>query len=180
MSKQLTKRQSEILEYIKVFRQLNNYSPSLEEIKKQFKLSATSTVHEHISNLVKKGYLEKTDHSARQLVPSTIEKQKNERILEIFYNLTFNGRLIKKKSPRTITLDLNDRQNYVFCVKVTTNLKSKFGLEKGDLLLITSPGENQKGLIIVKSSSSTKLKKSNDLQPKDEVIGEVRKLVRNL
>ncbi|MEI7579925.1 MAG: hypothetical protein WCJ58_07910 [bacterium] len=65
----LTKRQREILEYIRIFRELNGYSPSLIDIKTQFKLSAVSTVHEHIQNLQQKGYLLKEINQARSIKP---------------------------------------------------------------------------------------------------------------
>ena len=53
----LTKRQQEIFEYISSYIDKNNYSPTYEEIKDNFGLSALSTVHEHITELVNKGYL---------------------------------------------------------------------------------------------------------------------------
>lgn len=63
----LTKRQKELLDYIKVFRQLNGYSPSLTDIKDHFNLSAISTVHEHIENLKQKGYIRKEINQARSV-----------------------------------------------------------------------------------------------------------------
>ncbi len=61
----LTQRQKQIYEFIKQCIKNNDYAPSLEEIKKHFKLKSVSTVHEHIKTLIKKGYLIKKDNSAR-------------------------------------------------------------------------------------------------------------------
>ncbi|PIR77180.1 MAG: repressor LexA, partial [Candidatus Magasanikbacteria bacterium CG10_big_fil_rev_8_21_14_0_10_38_6] len=57
----LTKRQKEIFDYICTYLEENEVSPSLEEIKEKFGLSALSTVHEHITELVDKGYLRRDE-----------------------------------------------------------------------------------------------------------------------
>ncbi len=46
----LTKKQKQILDYIKKFIKENGYSPSIPEIGRRFKL-ANSTIHEHLINL---------------------------------------------------------------------------------------------------------------------------------
>ena len=53
----LTKRQKQILDYITKYIKENSYAPSLEEIKRHFRLSSVSTIHQHIEALRKKGYL---------------------------------------------------------------------------------------------------------------------------
>ena len=63
----LTKRQKEILDFISDYIQKHGYSPMYEEIGNKFGLSAISTVHEHITELVDKGYLEKDDRKERGL-----------------------------------------------------------------------------------------------------------------
>jgi len=55
----LTKRQREILDFIRLFIRENGYSPSLEEIGKHFGLSSVATVHKHVQHLVQKGQLRK-------------------------------------------------------------------------------------------------------------------------
>jgi len=63
----LTKRQREILDFIRDFRARRGYSPSLEEIAGHFGLSAVSTVHEHLTNLVRKGFLRRDWNRARSI-----------------------------------------------------------------------------------------------------------------
>ena len=65
----LTKRQREILEFIKAFQESEGYSPSLEEIGANFGLSAVSTVHEHLSNLEEKGLLRRGWNRSRSIEP---------------------------------------------------------------------------------------------------------------
>ena len=63
----LTKRQREILEFIRSFQRGRGYAPSLEEIAAHFGLSAVSTVHEHLANLTEKGYLRRGWNRARSI-----------------------------------------------------------------------------------------------------------------
>ena len=53
----LTKRQKQILDYIKQYISKHEYSPSLEEIAEKFNLSSVSTVHYHLSQLENKGLI---------------------------------------------------------------------------------------------------------------------------
>lgn len=71
----LTKRQQEIFEYISSYIDKNNYSPTYEEIKDNFGLSALSTVHEHITELVNKGYLSRDKKSPRGIAVIPKKKQ---------------------------------------------------------------------------------------------------------
>lgn len=53
----LTKKQSEILDFIVQYIRDHDYSPTYREIAGHFGISSTATVHEHIKNLETKGYL---------------------------------------------------------------------------------------------------------------------------
>jgi repressor LexA len=63
----LTKRQREILDYVESFLDEYGYSPSFEEIARFFGYSSLATVHEHLSNLEKKGFLRKNYNRSRSL-----------------------------------------------------------------------------------------------------------------
>ncbi len=68
----LTKRQREILDYVESFLENYGYSPSFEEIASFFGYSSLATVHEHLSNLERKGFLRKNYNKSRslELVPA--------------------------------------------------------------------------------------------------------------
>lgn len=63
----LTKRQKQILDFITRFVDEKGYSPSLMEIGKHFGLSSVATVHKHVENLKKKGYVQKVWNANRSL-----------------------------------------------------------------------------------------------------------------
>lgn len=62
-----TKRQKELLEYVDAFIQEHGYSPSYREIMNAIGYKSVSTVAIHIEGLIAKGFLRKTDNSARSL-----------------------------------------------------------------------------------------------------------------
>ncbi len=63
----LTKRQREILDFVESFIQSYGYSPSFEEIAKFFGYRSLATVHEHLSNLERKGYIRKNYNESRSV-----------------------------------------------------------------------------------------------------------------
>ena len=63
----LTKRQKEILDYIGSFIEDRGYAPSFEEIAESFGYSSLATVHEHLSNLERKGYIRKSYNESRSI-----------------------------------------------------------------------------------------------------------------
>jgi repressor LexA len=63
----LTKRQREILDYIDGFIADQGYAPSFEEIAEHFGYSSLATVHEHLSNLERKGYIRKAYNESRSI-----------------------------------------------------------------------------------------------------------------
>ena len=70
----LTKRQREILNYLSEYSAENGYAPSFEEIAEQFSYSSLATVHEHLSNLERKGYIKREYNESRaiEILPSEI------------------------------------------------------------------------------------------------------------
>jgi repressor LexA len=60
----LTRRQSEILAYIRQYSQEQGYAPTLQEIGRRFGLSSVATVHKHVAQLVAKGYLKRERRNA--------------------------------------------------------------------------------------------------------------------
>lgn len=63
----LSKRQKQVFDFINKFVDKQGYSPSLEEIASHLKLSAVSTIHHHVSELVRKGILTRRWNANRSL-----------------------------------------------------------------------------------------------------------------
>ena len=63
----LTKRQGEVLQFIKEFMVKKGYPPTVREIGKALDLSSPATIHSHLSNLEKKGIIRKDNSKNRAL-----------------------------------------------------------------------------------------------------------------
>lgn len=61
----LTRKQREILDYLTQAIARQGFAPSLEEIAAEFNYQSISTVHEHLSNLERKGYIRRTFNESR-------------------------------------------------------------------------------------------------------------------
>ena len=68
----LSKRQKQILDFLQEYVAENGYAPSYEEIADHFGLSSLATVHEHLENLRRKGYIRKSYNESRsiELIPA--------------------------------------------------------------------------------------------------------------
>ncbi len=63
----LTRRQREILDYLTSYIDERGYAPSFEEIAGQFQFRSLATVHEHLTNLERKGYIQRTPNESRAI-----------------------------------------------------------------------------------------------------------------
>ena len=70
----LTKRQREILNYLSLYSEQNGYAPSFEEIAENFSYNSLATVHEHLSNLERKGFIKRSYNESRaiEILPSDL------------------------------------------------------------------------------------------------------------
>jgi repressor LexA len=70
----LTKRQREILSYLTSYTEANGYAPSFEEIAEAFGYTSLATVHEHLSNLQRKGYIKRSYNESRaiEILPTEV------------------------------------------------------------------------------------------------------------
>jgi len=67
----VTRRQREILDFISGHLDDKGYAPSFEEIARQFGFRSLATVHEHLTNLERKGYIRRAHNESRaiEIVP---------------------------------------------------------------------------------------------------------------
>ncbi len=63
----LTKRQREILDYLTGYIDDHGYAPSFEEIAAAMKYGSLATVHEHLSNLERKGVIRRSYNESRSI-----------------------------------------------------------------------------------------------------------------
>ncbi|HEX7828662.1 MAG TPA: FeoC-like transcriptional regulator [Thermoanaerobaculia bacterium] len=63
----LTERQHEVLAFLREYIAANGYAPSYGEIAAHFQFKTQATVHEHLTNLERKGHLRRRYNESRSI-----------------------------------------------------------------------------------------------------------------
>ena len=63
----LTKRQKEVLDFLRNFIRERGYSPSLEEVGQALGMSSVASVHKHLTHLAEKGYIRHEQNRKRSI-----------------------------------------------------------------------------------------------------------------
>src|SRR4029077_4514611 len=63
----VTKRQKQLLDYLRTYIDQHGYAPTLEEIGRHFSLASLATVHKHLTNLERKGRIRRHANQSRAL-----------------------------------------------------------------------------------------------------------------
>ncbi|HRZ30645.1 MAG TPA: transcriptional repressor LexA, partial [Candidatus Paceibacterota bacterium] len=146
----LTKKQKQVFDFINTYIAENGISPTIEEIRKKLKLKAVSTIHEHINSLKEKGYLSKSENSARSLSP----KKEIKSIIEI----PIVGK-IAAGSPIDVIEEVEDYVSVVspniktangyYALKVAGNSMIEEGIFDGDIVVIKKQAVAENGQTVV-------------------------------
>lgn len=156
----ITKKQKEVLSFIKSYQKKKGYSPALEEIRKHFKLSSVSTAHHYIKKLEEAGYLEKEDNHPRSISLS------NSGVFEINIVGTITaGQPIEaiENLNETITVPAKglDMNSEYFALKVKGDSMIEEGIFDGDTVIIKkqSVAENGQTVVAIIDDNEATLKK---------------------
>ena len=66
--KPLTRRQREIFDFLAAYGREHGYAPTFAEIAEHWGYQSLATVHEHMTNLERKGWLDRRYNEARAIV----------------------------------------------------------------------------------------------------------------
>jgi len=156
----LTKKQKGVLDFLNAYSKDKGYAPSLDEIRRHFKLLSVSTAHYYVKKLEEEGYLQKTSNQ-----PRSINIHSNEILKTIIPKSieTFSIPVLGSANagPATALAEENitgylkvsrkdlNRKNGVFALRVEGDSmnKARIGgknLEEGDFVLIDSEYKNPK------------------------------------
>lgn len=146
----LTKRQKQILNYIGEYIKKHSISPTFEEIKKHFRLSALSTVHQHIEALISKGYLMKNDNNARGI--ELIKNDKNTIQIPVVGTIAA-GQPIEaiEVLGETMTLNKGDisKNGKHYALRVSGNSMIDEGIFDGDIVVVRQQAVADNGDTVV-------------------------------
>jgi len=136
----VTKRQKEVLDFIRTFIDDQGYSPTLEEIKKKLRLSAVSTVHQHINALIDKGYIKKFDNLARAIEVNDPSTERTSGFIEIpLLGTIAAGEPIEAiEIPESVSVprELTSSQGRHYALKVRGDSMQDAGIFDSDTVII--------------------------------------------
>ena len=143
----LTKRQREILEFVRSFQAAKGYAPSLEEIAAHFKLSAVSTVHEHLVNMSRKGILRRGWNRARSIEPMA---GREAREVPLVGTVAAGAPIEAVEVPENVALpsDLAGRGE-TFVLRVKGDSMVGDGILDGDLIVVEKRRRVENGALAV-------------------------------
>ena len=195
----ITKKQQQVLNFIKKYQKKMGYAPSLEDICKKFKIASVSTAHFHVSKLRDAGLLEKEENK-----PRAIDAVKREEIIKIpIVGTIAAGQPIEaiEIPDATVSIskrDISPREKH-YALRVQGDSMINEGIFDGDIVVIRKQetADDGKTVVAVIDDNEATLKKIYReknrirLQPanqsmlpiyrKDvEVRGVVVKIIRNL
>ena len=146
----LTKRQREILDYVRLFIRENGYSPSLEEIGHHFGLSSVATVHKHIQHLVQKGQLRKAWNRSRSVEPVEDDEAGGAEI-PLLGTVAAGDPIAAIEIPEKVTVPeaLLRNGRSLFALRVKGNSMIDEQIRDGDTVIVESRQEARDGETVV-------------------------------
>ena len=147
----LTKKQRKILNYIKKFIGKKQYSPSLEEIRRHFKLSSKSTAHYYIEALREKGYLNKLDYQARAIELSREKKSKDLVKIPLLGIIAAGEPIEAIENTETINIAKSQlsKSGEHYALQVQGNSMIEEGIFDGDTVIIRKQPDAENGETVV-------------------------------
>jgi len=146
----LTTRQRELLEYIEKLITQRGHSPTIREIGLKFGISSTNGVRGHLSALIRKGYLKKTDNVSRglELVRSiAVEIGRIPLVGSVPAGLPIDS---AENIEGEIALDLSFLpKGETFSLTVSGDSMKNAGIFNGDVVIVRKQRVAQRGEIVV-------------------------------
>lgn len=152
----LTKKQGEILDFIKVYVANHGYPPTVREIAKKLKVNSPATIHSHLNKLVEKKYIKKDDSKNRaiELLVDNEYLNKNESIVSIplLGNIKAGLPIEAIENPNNffeVPSYLIPKNKEVYALNVSGDSMINIGIYDNDIVLIEKQNIARNGDIVV-------------------------------
>lgn len=198
---QVSDRQEKILSYILHVTRVRNYPPSVREIGEAVGLSSSSTVHNHLNQLERRGFIRRDPSKSRtvQLVEEAPreEQRRNAIALPVVGSVAAGMPILAEQNIEDhVLLSPGLAQEGWFALRVRGDSMIKAGILPEDLVIVKPQKDAPDGTIIValvedeatvkrldRSTGRVRLIAENDAYPpiepdSVEMVGAVRGLVR--
>ncbi len=152
----LTKRQDEILTYVKEYIVSHGYPPTVREIGKDLGVSSPATIHTHLNKLVEKGFIKK-DGSKNRAIELLVENEfnkKDEDVIEVplLGKITAGSPIEAIEMPDeyfSLPAYLVPNNKDVFTLRVSGSSMINAGILDDDIVIVQRQSVARNGEIIV-------------------------------
>jgi repressor LexA len=154
LTDQLTDRQTKILEFIRHVTRVRNYPPSVREIGEAVGLSSSSTVHNHLNQLERRGLIKRDPSKSRtvQLVQdANVDNQRRNAVsIPVIGNVAAGAPILAEENIEDhVLLSPDMAQEGFFLLRVRGESMMNAGILDGDLVLVRPQQEAPNGTIVV-------------------------------
>ena len=153
---ELTKRQNDILTFIKEYMVNHGYPPTIREIGKALDISSPATIHAHLSNLEEKGFIRKQDAKNRaiELLVENEYAKTNDLTVEVplLGKITAGSPIEAIEKPDeyfALPSYLVPKNREVFTLNVNGCSMINAGILDGDIVIVERRNTARNGEIVV-------------------------------
>ncbi len=176
MDKKLTKRQEDVLNYVKKYTAMHGYPPATREIGAALGLSSPATVHTHLKKLQDAGYIRKTSSKFR-----TIEILVNNEYLDakedvvkvpLLGKITAGSPIEAIEQPNEffdLPVSLIPNREQVFTLKVSGESMINRGIYDGDIVIVQKQKMARNGEIVVAMTMDNEVTLKTFYKEKDHI-----------
>jgi repressor LexA len=146
----VTRRQKEVVDFLESFVARNGYSPSFEEIARGMGLKSLATVHKHVTNLEKKGLLDRVHNRSRSidLLPPGARNRSSDR-LPLVGRIAAGAPVEALETSESISLHDVVGNRDVFALEVRGDSMRDEHIISGDYVLVERTRTARQGEIVV-------------------------------
>jgi len=181
----LTKRQVDVLNYVKTFIVSHGYPPTVREIGKALEISSPATIQAHLNNIEKKGYIKRegTKNRAIELLVKNEFQPENELISEVplLGKITAGSPIEAIEMPDeyfALPSYLLPKGKEVFTLRVDGTSMINAGILDGDIVIVERRSHARNGEIVVAMNDDNEVtlktfykeKKHFRLQPENDTM----------
>jgi len=144
----MTRRQQEILAFVKDFLTQNGYSPTLEEIAHHFGITSLNGVYKHLKSLEQRGLIRRLSNQARSI--QVIDKTTTAATLPLLGRVAAGRPVEAVNAPEEICVPetfLTGKSNYVLRVNGDSMIDEQ--IRDGDYVVMEQREQANNGEIVI-------------------------------
>jgi len=147
----LTRRQKQILDFVQHYLAENGYAPSFEEIAEHFSFRSLATVHEHLTNLERKGYIQRGHNESRAIELVPVPGQSAAIELPLLGQVAAGEPIEAVAAPESIAVpqDLIPRRGSCYVLRVRGDSMIDEHIQSGDYIVVHSRDDASDGDMVV-------------------------------